>query len=93
MVTRYIGYFLAALLCWSGAVLAGEFNPFEEEVKKGEKELDALLVNPFDLDVENDFNGRYLGKTVDLRLKPEGESFVGTLKFHGVTYPVEARKG
>ena len=90
-----IGIFLAAVLCWGGVVLAGEFNPFEEEVKvkKVEKTLDALLVNPFDLDVEDNFNGRYLGKTVDLCLKPEGESFVGTLKFHGETYSVEAQKG
>ena len=90
-----IGIFLAAVLCWGGAVLAGEFNPFEEEVKvkKVEKTLDALLVDPFDLDVEDNFNGRYLGKTVDLCLKPEGESFVGTLKFHGETYSVEAQKG
>ena len=113
---KYLYMLLAVGLCWSGAVLSDDDNPFEDpaededpfaESLKEESEPFREDSDPFadeddpfsdkdedpfaDVETEGDFNGRYIGKLLEVRIWAQGEEYEGELRFKEEFYPVKGK--
>jgi hypothetical protein len=53
--------------------------------------LTASAVSLFDQEARASFTGRFHGPHVQLRLKPEGQAWTGSVVIKATTYPVRAK--